>query len=900
MALFSITSGSTITNLTLISGGTVTVANTGSLADSQANSTLTLQGGNLALNGAVSVTNASGVLALSASGTATQSAAMTVASLVLSGSGSFDFENTSNSVGTLAGGSGTPIGSLTFVNSGALTVGAVGSANGIAASGAISLTVNGSAADITVSQEISTTYSGFGNGITLTAGRDILLPSSTNSLIVANSATGTAINLIAARNIDIFGGIEAFVGQVTLQAGSDTNANATITEEQGALGVIANQLLLTTAATSLANAPDVMLGDPIFYGDPDNTDSGTTIGTVAAYVHSLDLVAFQGSLATMTIGTVGGVSGISAAGPVRLGTYNGPGLVSSSPISTTGDLTIYTGAFSVGSSISAGGTLSVISGAVTVQPNASAPVSAGTFYLDSGTSWTQIQSTLSSFSATNFILEGEFFGTPAATFVRATSGDGSSTHPYVITDIYGLAGAGSLPTKNYKLGGDIATGDTSSWYNGTGFLPLGEDNQGNLAQFSGTIDGNGHTVSGLTINQSTASYSVGLISDLTGTVKNLTLTGVNISGQSDVGGIAGTNEGTISNSSVSGTISGLFAVGGIAGANNSGGVITGSSSSATIAGYDGTGGNYTFDAGGLAGDNYGQIVNSFASGNVSGFSVLGGLVGYNPSSGSITASYATGSVTAPYAPGALSNIGGLVGVNIGTIDSSHATGNVNGTIPDIADYAGGNWNYGGLVGMNLGTISNSWASGNVTGMDSVGGLVGANAGTDPQSSTAAGGTITNSYAIGAVTGLTEVGGLVGINGDIGLSGTITDSHATGTVSGIFLDPPNDTRSSNNIGGLVGENPGEVARSYATGDVGGSSNVGGLIGSNDSGSSAHEVYATGNVTGSASENVGGLIGTNNGTVLNAYATGSVSGDFYVGGLVGVMAGGSLTSVYSTRS
>jgi hypothetical protein len=44
------------------------------------------------------------------------------------------------------------------------------------------------------------------------------------------------------------------------------------------------------------------------------------------------------------------------------------------------------------------------------------------------------------------------------------------------------------------------------------------------------------------------------------------------------------------------------------------------------------------------------------------------------------------------------------------------------------------------------------------------------------------------------------------------------------------------------------------------------------------------YFSGNVTGD--EYIGGLLGVNTGTVSNCYSTGSVTGDGYVGGLVGM--------------
>ena len=89
------------------------------------------------------------------------------------------------------------------------------------------------------------------------------------------------------------------------------------------------------------------------------------------------------------------------------------------------------------------------------------------------------------------------------------------------------------------------------------------------------------------------------------------------------------------------------------------------------------------------------------------------------------------------------------------------------------------------------------------------------------------------------------------------------------------------RGNNSVGGLVGENEGSIANSYATGSVSGNEDVGGLVGENE-GSIANS-YATSSVSGS--EDIGGLVGYSEGTITNSYATGSVSGSEDVGGLVG---------------
>ena len=91
---------------------------------------------------------------------------------------------------------------------------------------------------------------------------------------------------------------------------------------------------------------------------------------------------------------------------------------------------------------------------------------------------------------------------------------------------------------------------------------------------------------------------------------------------------------------------------------------------------------------------------------------------------------------------------------------------------------------------------------------------------------------------------------------------------------------------NYVGGLVGYSfvDSTITASYATGAVSGNSSVGGLVGFNHGAITAS--CATGDVTGSSSR-VGGLVGWNNdGTITTSYATSAVTGTNDVGGLVGV--------------
>lgn len=241
---------------------------------------------------------------------------------------------------------------------------------------------------------------------------------------------------------------------------------------------------------------------------------------------------------------------------------------------------------------------------------------------------------------------------------------------------------------------------------------------------------------------------------------------------------------------------------------------------------------------------------------------IGGMVGVNW--GSIRSSRADVSISCTDASDV---IGGLAGLNMGEIRDSHATGSVS--------CAGHSSSLGGLIGVNSGTVSSGYATGDVAGDGHIGGLAG---------SVGPGGMIIASYATGAVTGDRDVGGLAG-----GSSGVIRGSFATGEVTG-----------DSNVGGLAGSSGGRIIASYATGKVtgvgfksgyrgrvSGGEAVGGLVGSNNFGRIIAS-YATGAVSGESS--VGGLAGeSHHSRVVASYATGSVLGDIGAGGLIGAESG-----------
>lgn len=190
-----------------------------------------------------------------------------------------------------------------------------------------------------------------------------------------------------------------------------------------------------------------------------------------------------------------------------------------------------------------------------------------------------------------------------------------------------------------------------------GFEPIGNSS----AHFKGTFDGNGYTIKDLTIDRPDTDY-VGLFGNLKGTVANVSLKNVNITGNTTVGGLAGLHIGgyvTVMNSSVSGEVTGNKTVGGLIGKNRD--TVKNSYSTANV---NGEGNN----VGGLIGENtcWGNVNNTYATGSVTGNNTVGGLIGNN--TGTVNNTYAVGEVS-----GVGSNVGGLVGINhsADTVDDSY-------------------------------------------------------------------------------------------------------------------------------------------------------------------------------------------------------------------------------------
>ncbi|MRN53984.1 S-layer homology domain-containing protein [Paenibacillus monticola] len=308
-------------------------------------------------------------------------------------------------------------------------------------------------------------------------------------------------------------------------------------------------------------------------------------------------------------------------------------------------------------------------------------------------------------------VSGLLIGGDKAHAAGFAGGTGTVTDPYLIANAAQLdevrnhldAGLYFKLTAEIDLSGYV-NWEPIGYYN---FINYGWDDQ----RFQGNIDGNGFEIKNLTIDKE--SNNVGLFGIVVGgSFSNMILRNVNVRGlKSDstgsfVGALVGNNYGsTISNSYVTGTGSVTGAgpanrVGGLVGTNT--GTIVNSYTTINVTGL-----GYVA---GLVGQNQGTISNSYATGSITGTEDnIGGLVGYNME-GPISNSYATGSVTGRSA------VGGLAGVNNGywgaAVINSYSTGAVTGTGADV----------GGLLGVypGIGSFNNSFYDSTTSGKSDTG------------------------------------------------------------------------------------------------------------------------------------------------------------------------------------
>ncbi|OUP05116.1 hypothetical protein B5F36_02340 [Anaerofilum sp. An201] len=203
-------------------------------------------------------------------------------------------------------------------------------------------------------------------------------------------------------------------------------------------------------------------------------------------------------------------------------------------------------------------------------------------------------------------------------------GDGTSASPYRIETAQQLQQMAEYPTGYFQLAADIDLA-------GVEWQPVGDS----LTPFEGVLDGDGHTVSNLTLALD-GQDMVGLFGRIGvgGQVEELTLENVTVSGQDNVGALAGMNGGSIEYCQLVGdnTVAGRKAVGGLVGDNWTGRI------EGCVADADVTANT---KGGVLAGDssNSKAIQSSAAFGSVTGGQLVGGITGSSAYS-SVTSCYA--------------------------------------------------------------------------------------------------------------------------------------------------------------------------------------------------------------------------------------------------------------------
>lgn len=232
---------------------------------------------------------------------------------------------------------------------------------------------------------------------------------------------------------------------------------------------------------------------------------------------------------------------------------------------------------------------------------------------------------------------------------------------------------------------------------GKGWHPIGGPGTGSGPPFTGTLDGQGYEIRDMFINLPGIGY-VGLFSIVGegGRIENVGIVDADVTAHSYIGGLAGLNKGTVSNSYSTGSLNGSTWVGGLVGQND--GTVSNSYSAGHVTGASG--------AGGVMGANTGTINDSYSTGNVNGASGAGGLIAAN--SGTVSNSYSTSSVTGD------EYLGGLVGYSdVGTVSNSFwdieisgqsasagGTGKTTAQMKDIATLSGVGWNIGAVGDLN--------------------------------------------------------------------------------------------------------------------------------------------------------------------------------------------------------
>ena len=257
-----------------------------------------------------------------------------------------------------------------------------------------------------------------------------------------------------------------------------------------------------------------------------------------------------------------------------------------------------------------------------------------------------------------------------------------------------LAFAKNCNTDSWSVGKVIDL-QTDIRLNGTDFsqIPI----------FSGTFNGNGHTISGFQYEGD--GYVTGLFRYLAvgGEINDLTVQGVIDSKNSKecVGSICGSNAGTINHCTFEGTVNGKNKTGGIVGINEVTGTVRNCTIRGQVSGY--------YYTGGIAGQNFGSLEGCKNEANINADNAWvvedDGMDWLKEISESDNNRLQSGVDT-----------GGIVGYSVGIVINCENTG--------IVGYKHTGYNIGGIAGRQSGMLSNCINKGTVYGRKDIGGIVG--------------------------------------------------------------------------------------------------------------------------------------------------------------------------------
>ena len=440
---------------------------------------------------------------------------------------------------------------------------------------------------------------------------------------------------------------------------------------------------------------------------------------------------------------------------------------------------------------------------------------------------------------------------------------------------------------NFVLKNDI---DASGLVDAKGNSTYNTIGGGNTA-FTGTFDGDGHTIVGL--------QAKGGIFGKLGSgavVKNINIASSVFTGNDtydSVGAVAAENNG--------GSISGISGYGN------------------TIKGSGGS-------IGGLVGKNYGDISNSNDQSTVTAGAgtVAGGIAGVNGTNAGIGGTIDNVQSNSAVTTGVLdenqyaSNLGGIVGKNEMLLNKYNIN---NVSAHGITGKTGNTQTSGGIVGTNEGRISNAYNESIIHGSENIGGVAGKNVTQASNSNMAELNDVANAVEIIGDAGSQNVGGLVGmqdhattnqgrntgaITGCTNVGGMVGYNTANSSLNNLENSPQATITGITYVGGIAGVNEGEISADNQlnlvnSGKIYGWENVGGIAGKNsgkiDNVNSNINLYVIDEATRTAlkgntvitpnAQFFGGVTGENVGIITNATNRARVDAAqaSYVGGIVG---------------